>query len=869
MSVYQRLALLPLLAVGLSACLGSSNDKASNNPSPRTSTYEAKIVRTDMGIPHINANDFGSLGFGQAYAFAEDNLCVMLEDFVTIRGERARYFGADGSYRIEPNSAVADNVSSDFFWRSMLDDAAWQRTKAKTKPDFQQLVTGYVAGFNRYISELKAGQHPGRHAACADGEWLLPITEADMYRRFVRLSILASSSVFVSEIGNAQPPALPPSGGGGAGEGSPLEALMQLLSPIISLIQGTPLSALPVPVAQNEAPLSMRQQALVQAPGPFAELKQHDRFGSNMYGIGKDASATGQSMLFGNPHFPWRGTERLYISHNTIPGKLDIMGASLYGVPAVLIGFNDRVAWSHTVSTAYRFTLYELKINPTNPTQYFYDGELRDMRAVPIEIQVKQPDGSLVTQSRTLYHSHFGPMLTLEASGVPILPWTNALAYTLRDANYENDRLINQFGAWNLAKSLDEFIEAHGAVLGVPWVNTVATGPNSKAYYGDVTVVPHVTDAKVASCSTSPLAQVVDQVAPGLPLLDGSRSDCEWGSDDDAPVPGIFGPSNLPTLKRDDYVTNCNDSYWLTNPASPITGFNRIIGDENSPRTLRTRLCILQAERRLAGTDDLPGNRFNLQNLQSIVLSSQIYSAELAREDVLNNLCTQPLLLGSNGPVDSADVTAACAALTAWDGTDNLASTGAHVWREFWRLVSANPGGLPVGLPLDTPLTSRWITAFNAADPVNTPRTLNTNSPFVQQAFADAIAAVKASGFAFDAKLGDMQYSGVSQRRTGGKIPVFGGLGNAGAFTITNTAGPLDAQGYPVIFGNSYIQTVTWDDKNQPIAEGFITYSQSTDPANPHYTDFTEAYAKKEWLRFPFTPADVRAKAKSTITIRQ
>jgi len=867
MLTFQRVALLPLLALGLSGCFGSNNDSSSNNPSPRTSTYEAKIVRTDMGIPHITASDFGSLGFGQAYAFAEDNLCVMLDDFVTIRGERARYFGADGSYRIEPNSSVADNVSSDFFWRSMLDDAAWQRTKAKTKPDFQQLVTGYVAGFNRYIAELKAGDHPGRHAACADGEWLLPITEADMYRRFVRLSILASSSVFVNEIANAQPPALPPSGGSGGS--SPLDALLQLLSPILSLIQGTPLSALPIPIAQNEAPLSLRKQALAQAPGPFAELQQHDRFGSNMYGIGKDGSANGQSILFGNPHFPWRGTERLYISHNTIPGKLDIMGSSLYGVPAVLIGFNDRVAWSHTVSTAYRFTLYELKINPLNPTQYFYDGELRDMRAVPIDIQIKQPDGSLMTQSRTLYHSHFGPMMTLEAAGVPILPWTNVLAYTMRDANYENDRLINQFGTWNLAKNLDEFIEAHGAELGVPWVNTVATGPNGKAYYGDVTVVPHVTDAKVASCGTSPLALVVGQVAPGLPLLDGSRSDCEWGSDDDAPVPGIFGPSNLPSQQRDDYVTNCNDSYWLTNPKAPITGFSRIIGDENSPRTLRTRLCILQAERRLAGTDGLPGNRFTMQNLQSIVLNSQIYSAELARESVLNSLCTQPLLLGSSGPVAGADVTAACAALAGWDGTDNLDSTGAHVWREFWRLVSANPGGLPISVPIDTPLTSRWSTAFSSADPVNTPRTLNTNSLFVQLAFADAITAVKASGFAFDAKLGDIQHSGVGLRANGDKIPVFGGDSNAGAFTIATTDGPLATQGYPVIYGNSYIQTVTWDDNNQPIAEGFITYSQSSDPANPHYIDFTEAYAKKEWLRFPFTAAEVRAKAKSTITIRQ
>src|SRR3546814_5270324 len=81
-------------------------------------------------------------------------------------------------------------------------------------------------------------------------------------------------------------------------------------------------------------------------------------------------------LLWGNPHFPWSGTERLYLAHLTIPGRFDIMGASLYGLPAVLIGFNDHFAWSHTVSTASRFTLYELTLNPLNPKQYLYDGKI-------------------------------------------------------------------------------------------------------------------------------------------------------------------------------------------------------------------------------------------------------------------------------------------------------------------------------------------------------------------------------------------------------------------------------------------------------------------------------------------------------------
>ena len=58
-----------------------------------------------------------------------------------------------------------------------------------------------------------------------------------------------------------------------------------------------------------------------------------------------------------------------------MPGVYDMMGASLHGVPHILIGFNQDVAWSHTVSTAQRFTLFEHELVDGNPYQYRYDDE--------------------------------------------------------------------------------------------------------------------------------------------------------------------------------------------------------------------------------------------------------------------------------------------------------------------------------------------------------------------------------------------------------------------------------------------------------------------------------------------------------------
>ena len=50
-------------------------------------------------------------------------------------------------------------------------------------------------------------------------------------------------------------------------------------------------------------------------------------------------------------------------------GRFDVAGGALTGFPAINIGFNKDVAWSHTVSTGYRFTPYQYTTAGT-PTSY-------------------------------------------------------------------------------------------------------------------------------------------------------------------------------------------------------------------------------------------------------------------------------------------------------------------------------------------------------------------------------------------------------------------------------------------------------------------------------------------------------------------
>src|SRR6184192_3158021 len=142
--------------------------------------------------------------------------------------------------------------------------------------------------------------------------------------------------------------------------------------------------------------------------GPFSSQstlqKLGDRLqlgiGSNAVALGGAATKNGSGLMLGNPHFPWDGTERFYEAHATIPGKVNVIGGSLFGVPAVLIGHTSGLAWSHTVSTAFRFTPYELKLVPGSPTSYVYDGVPHKMKADKVTVQVKQQDGSIKPETR-------------------------------------------------------------------------------------------------------------------------------------------------------------------------------------------------------------------------------------------------------------------------------------------------------------------------------------------------------------------------------------------------------------------------------------------------------------------------------------
>lgn len=751
-------------------------------------TYNAQITTTSWGVPHIKANDFAGLGYGVGYSYAKDNFCLMAEYVVTVNGERSKYAGPDGTAVIE--GSLVDNLTADTFMKSYLDDAALKKGYDAAPNEVRDLIRGYVAGYNRYLYEPDPG-----NATCKGQSYVRPIAEADVYRMVAEKAILNSGGVFINFMG-AQPPAP-------------------------AVVGASATGVVPDPAAIRRA------------------LRINDRpLGSNAYALGKSVTGSSTGMLMGNPHFPWISTNRFYNMQMTIPGTIDVMGASIAGLPVVVIGFNKDVAWSHTVSAASRYTLYELTLDPKDPTSYIYDGQSRKMTTKQVSIQARQTDGSLTTVTRKIFSSHYGPIIAIPQAG---LVWSTSRAYAVRDCNINNTRLLEQWLRISKAGSVAEIRTALNDVTGLPWVNTIAADRTGNTLYADIGSAPNVSQALSDSCIRSPLAKAL--LENGIFMLDGSTSSCEWGNDPGAPEPGLFAASSMPFLFRDDYVANSNDSYWLSNPNMPLTGYSPIFGLAGTQRSLRTRLGLMQIQQRLDGTDGLPGNSFNnLSTLEAVLFSNRILGAELTVDALVAACKAQPSIRLETG--ETIDLTQAASILEAWDKKANLDSVGTVLFREFWLRASTIP--------------TVWQVPFDPVNPVQTPNTLNTQDPGTRQALLQQLGvAVKLFnnlGIDFRKPLGQLQYV----VRNGKNIPMHGSSGFEGAFNVMEMFGPM-AGGYPeAVFGASYIQMVTWD-ANGPVADGMLAYSQSTDPANQYFADQTKnLYSNKKFAKQPFTDVQIK-----------
>ncbi|WP_095115081.1 acylase [Pseudomonas sp. Irchel 3F3] len=742
----------PMACAGLAAALLAVSVAVHAQPATDAS---AQIRRTSYGVPHIVAKDERGLGYGVGYAYAQDNLCLLANEVLTVSGERSRHFGANGK-----TLEQRDNLASDVFFTWLNSPVAVDTFLQAQPAQVQALLAGYASGYNRALAERRRGGLP---AECGNGEWLRPITSQDLVKLTRRLLAEGGVGQFVEALAGAQPPA----------------------------------------------------QARQQAPAGFAAaLAWQARFaterGSNAVAVGAQRSANGRGLLLANPHFPWMGGMRFYQMQLTIPGQLDVMGAALPGLPVVNIGFNRHLAWTHTVDTSKHFTLYRLQLDPKDPTRYLLDGKSLPLARQTISVAVKAEDGSLGQVERQVYSSQFGPVVQWPGR----LDWDAHVAYSLRDANLDNTRVLQQWYQINRADNLAALKGSVEQLQGIPWVNTLAVDPGGRALYLNQSVVPYVDQQLLGACSTP-------QGQGPVVVLDGSRSACQWKIDANAAQPGIFPARLLPSLEREDFVQNSNDPAWLANPAQPLTGYSPLISRSDQPLGMRGRFAL----QRLQGTA-----RLSVDDLQRMVTDDEVYLASLVLPDLLQ-WCQGAAI----------EVQAVCSSLAAWNGKADLDSgIGLVHFQNLFTALAEHP--------------ESWRVAFDPADPQHTPRGLAVEQAAVRKRVHDAALAslkqVNDSGVAEGTRWGQVQ-----QALDGTPVP--GGPQALGVYNAMYSV-PHGQGKRLVVSGTSYLQLVSFTDKG-PEARGLLAFSQSSEAASAHASDQTKAFAAKQLAVIPFTEAQIKA----------
>ncbi|MEE3876663.1 penicillin acylase family protein [Vibrio sp. YYF0003] len=802
----------------LSACNDDSSSKGS---------YEATITYTEHNVPHIKADSYSGLGYGIGYAQAEDNLCTLSEQLMKLKSQKSRYLGVGENY---------SNFLSDAGYLALGYPEQANALYADIPADEKALLEGYAKGFNQLLSErATTNNYP---SPCRNAEWVTPITAQDLLAYQLDIAALASSRNFIAAIAAATPP-------------EAIQASRQL---------------------KTNFHLQLDTKTVFTSEG----------IGSNGWALGEDKVENAKSALLGNPHFPWDGELRFYEQHLTIPGEMDVTGVGMIGLPAVVIGFNQNLGWTHTVSQSKRFTLYQLDLHPQDPLRYSYDGEYRDITSKTFSVTVKQADGSLVEVPHTVYYSHFGPIVNL-ASISPTLGWTSSSAITFRDANSANTRMLSQWLAMGKAKSKQEFFDAFADNQGIPWVNTLMISDEGTASYIDGTQVPQLSAAAEgywALASQSPQLAPIWQDGSGNVLLPGNSSVYEWVDSGNAGAPGLVPFANAPQQTRTDYEYNANSSYWLSNLDAPLEGFSLMYGPDQTIRSPRTRynaqLISDDSGTGLSGAD----GRFSLEELKSVAThNGSLFSREF-RNELVSRCTLYPSIQVDGQPFN---LTPACNALSAWDGTYNLQSTGAQIMREF--LASFMVSG---HRSLNDEL---FEVPFNPLTPSTTPSGLKAidtndvdNDPILQ-ALATATNRLSDAGIALDAPLGSIQYVIKAQGKTA--IPITGGNSYEGVFNMAESSVPsrstselatvvvgaprsdspltdLDEDGsgstarYRINYGSSFVFALEFNETG-PNAQMFLSYSQSHDPESDFFDDQTQLYSELEWRDVLFINEDIEA----------
>jgi penicillin G amidase len=382
-----------------------------------------EVVRDREGVAHIFAASDGDATAALGFVHAQDRLWQMEMNRRIANGRLAEIVGAPG-------------LETDRFLRTIGIRRSAEAIFANLDAETRVSLAAYARGVNAYLTSRTSPLPPEFHilGAPAPEPWT-PIDSLG-WSLMMALDLGGNLNAEITRLRLAQ-------------AGLSMERIGQFLPPY----PGEQWPELPDYTAlyKSLGGQAQRADALIRPFGLGLE-----GVGSNNWVVSGARSETGKPLLANDPHLGLSAPALWYFARLTSPSGT-VIGATLPGVPSVVLGRNDRVAWGFTNTGPDVQDVYIERIDPQNPGRYQTPDGWRSFETVQEVIKVK--GGADVTLNVRI--TRHGPVISDGASrgATEAAPQGHALA--LRWTALEPDNLtVQAFARLNTAKNWDEFLAA-------------------------------------------------------------------------------------------------------------------------------------------------------------------------------------------------------------------------------------------------------------------------------------------------------------------------------------------------------------------------------------------------------------------------
>lgn len=534
--------------------------------------------------------------------------------------------------------------------------------------------------------------------------------------------------------------------------------------------------------------------------------------GSNMWAVSAKKSASGNALLFINPHVGFFGGGQRYEAHLHSNQGLNISGFAMLGMPYIWTGHNEVLGWSHTNTAADSTDLYlETFDNPNDSLAYRVGDKYLKATEWSDEIVVDN-QGVKETKKFTFRKTHRGPVVGIR----------DGKFLVIKAASMEvGVKLFAQKWAMARARSLKEFKAAlnHRRLTGS---NTIYADKQGNIYYLHGNAMPRRNTKFDWSKA-----------------VEGINPETEWqGYHELEELPQVLNPTA-------GFLQNCNSTPFLTsgsdNPdRAKIPAY--MAPDPDTLRAQRSRQILSQKD------------KFTFEEWISASLDTHLLLGEMLVPELIS--IGKDAIQKDSGKAEK--LSEPLNALSNWNFKSNIESIPTTLFMLYFEnLQRAN----------------QQRNSQQSNNNQSAPRTLaeqlkELDAETKLKSFESAVGELQTNYGTWKVKWGEINRlqrvhtSGTQERFDDAKmsVPIPGVNGQTGCVFTFGTRREAGQKRRYGVSGNSYLAVIEFAPKVK--RHSLLVFGQSSDSKSPHHFDQAEHYSKQQYKNAWFDLGQIKNNSK-------